>query len=205
MKFAKIVGYSLALIGAAVLGYTLFLLGAVCLDFISHGLPRGWNGWPDALFFLLMLAGFAAVGGVVLRWGWAMARAGTADAEQGAANLVAFAVLFTVIMGVIWAMRSSLDRLRWTCAGFLALLWLVIAVSNASIAWREFVRKEKGPSMTMLIGGIIGLAAVNAIPNQWDEIKWPLRFAAVLLDFGSAPMLVIGVGMMCLGLARSSK
>lgn len=207
MKFAKLVGFPVALAGTAVLGGALFFLAAVGRDIASAGIPSGWNGWGDALFFLLMLAVAAAAGGGLLWWGVWMAHAGTPEAESTASNLFAMAALATVIVAVTWAMRSSLDRLRWACAGLLGLLWFACAASNAAIARLEFSGADRRgqPSAVMLVGGLIGLAAVHAIPHQWDSIKWALRLGVVLLDYGSVPLLLIGVWVIGREALRRSK
>lgn len=56
---------------------------------------------------------------------------------------------------------------RWVLTGALSLLWLVIAVSNASITWREWVRKEERvPSIVPVVGGFVEWLAATVCPSS---------------------------------------
>jgi len=57
---------------------------------------------------------------------------------------------------------------RWVLTGVLSLLWLVIAVTNGSLAWRTWVRKEdRVPSILPVVGGFIAWLAAMACP--WNS------------------------------------
>ena len=82
---------------------------------------------------------------------------------------------------------------RWVLTIALSLLWLVIAVINASLTWREWVRKEERvPSIVPVVGGFIAYTAAVVCP--WDSpLVWLLFWLAVILDVGSLPSLVLAL------------
>jgi hypothetical protein len=124
----------------------------------------------------------------------------------GASKFAGLAIALAAVIGASWAASGQYDRLRWACAAVLGLLWLWIAARNARAAWRGLVRREKNvPSMTLFIGGLAGLLAVHAVPRQWDAYKWPLRLAALFLDAGSAPFVLVGAAMIAVGLIRGKR
>lgn len=119
-------------------------------------------------------------------------------------SLIGLVILLCAVIGASWWLRGYEDRLRWACAAFLGVLWLLIAACNALYAWRGLVKREKNvPSMILLVGGILGLFAVNIMPRQYDGIKWPLRFAVLFLDAGSAPFVLTGAALIAAALIRS--
>jgi len=80
---------------------------------------------------------------------------------------------------------------RWVLTIVLSLLWLLIAVTNGSSAWREWVRREeRAPSMVPVVGGLFAYTAAVACP--WDSPLVGLLFwLALILDVGSLPFLVL--------------
>lgn len=82
---------------------------------------------------------------------------------------------------------------RWVLTIVLSLLWLIIAVTNAALTWREWVRKEdRVPSIIPVVGGFVAWLAATVCP--WDSpLVWLLFWLAVILDVGSLPYLVMGL------------
>ncbi|MBI2900192.1 MAG: hypothetical protein HYY17_08400 [Planctomycetes bacterium] len=94
------------------------------------------------------------------------------------------------MIGAVNFVRSAVALL----AGF---LWAMIAIFNGTVAWREFVRKEKGVrSMVPLVGGFVAYAAVRMWPWEGD-CKWAYFLSALLLDFGCLPYLALALLVMC--------
>lgn len=93
---------------------------------------------------------------------------------------------------------------RWVLTIVLSLLWLLIAVTNASLTWREWVRKEERvPSITPVVGGFVAWLAATVCP--WDSPLVGLLFwLAVILDVGSLPCLVLALVVVLLE-AREEK
>jgi len=93
---------------------------------------------------------------------------------------------------------------RWVLTIVLSLLWLAIAVTNASLEWREWVRKEdRVPSIIPVVGGFFAWLAATVCP--WDSPLVGLLFwLALILDVGSLPYLVLGL-VVLLGEAREEK
>ena len=93
---------------------------------------------------------------------------------------------------------------RWVLTIVLSLLWLIIAVTNAALTWREWVRKEERvPSIIPVVGGFVAWLAATVCP--WDSpLVWLLFWLAVILDVGSLPYLVLGL-VVLLGEAKEEK
>ena len=93
---------------------------------------------------------------------------------------------------------------RWVLTIVLGLLWLLIAVYNASLTWREWVRREdRVPSIIPVVGGFFAYTAAVACP--WDSPLVGLLFwLALILDVGSLPLLVLFI-VYLLGAAREEK
>jgi len=80
---------------------------------------------------------------------------------------------------------------RWVLTIVLSLLWLVLAVTNGSLAWRTWVRREdRVPSILPVVGGLFAWLAATVCP--WDSpLVWLLFWLALILDVGSLPYLVL--------------
>ncbi|MCA8915905.1 MAG: hypothetical protein KDB90_10880 [Planctomycetes bacterium] len=76
---------------------------------------------------------------------------------------------------------------RWTVAGLLAALFVLLALGNGSIAFRAFVLKQKAPSWIPLIGGVAGAIAFIVVPIGG---LWMWAWIPLLLDWGSIPGLM---------------
>ncbi len=82
---------------------------------------------------------------------------------------------------------------RWVVTALLGLLWLLITVVNASLAWRAWVRKEERvPSLVPLVGGFVAYFAVRLSPLD-EPYQWLYFLLAILLDVGSLPYLAAGL------------
>lgn len=81
----------------------------------------------------------------------------------------------------------------WVLTGVFALLWLLCALGNGSAVRERFRPRKEGqnpPSFMPFIGAIFAVIAVIACP--WKN-PWLLAalVAAVILDFGSLPYLLL--------------
>ncbi|HVM63179.1 MAG TPA: hypothetical protein VMV72_20130 [Verrucomicrobiae bacterium] len=66
----------------------------------------------------------------------------------------------------------------------LASLWL--CVLNAVVFWKRYVRKVEAPSWIPLVGGVLGVFGLGAIPV---ELAHRLCWLPLVLDCGSLPGL----------------
>ncbi len=88
---------------------------------------------------------------------------------------------------------------RWVLTGVLSLLWLIIAVTNASLTWRGWVRKEERvPSIIPVVGGLFAWLAATVCPSD-NPLVWPLFWLAVILDVGSLSLVLVPVALLMEG------
>ncbi|MFQ5936960.1 MAG: hypothetical protein ACE5LB_11200 [Acidiferrobacterales bacterium] len=77
---------------------------------------------------------------------------------------------------------------HWTIFLGFSLTFLLGAVFNGSIAWREWYKNvSDGPSIAPLLFGAIGIVAVLAAPFGDLADRLPYLWIPLVLDFGSAP------------------
>ena len=75
--------------------------------------------------------------------------------------------------------------MAWVISISFGVMWLAIASSNAYYLWQAH-RQGGSTSLTLVIGGVMGMIAVLALPiaNTWYWCWLPL-----LLDVGCVPAL----------------
>jgi hypothetical protein len=83
---------------------------------------------------------------------------------------------------------------RWLLTIILGLCWLLVAAAN--VVWLRLKFKAKGTdhwSPVAVLGALFAVGALAACP--WENPhKWALIIPAMLLDFGSAPLVLLTVG-----------
>jgi len=82
---------------------------------------------------------------------------------------------------------------RWIAAIILGLCWLLVACANAQWLWRKFRRgNDYTASPVALVGGLFAIGGLAACPSN-HPFKWVLLIPALLLDFGSGPLIVLSL------------
>jgi len=70
-------------------------------------------------------------------------------------------------------------------------LFVLIAINNAVLWWRQFVlKRERTPSVLPLVGGVLGYVGLRASPA---EVISNYAWLALLLDVGCGPYLLLGL------------
>jgi hypothetical protein len=78
------------------------------------------------------------------------------------------------------------------------IVFLLCAVGNAVLAVRWMTKQRSGSSIP-LAGGIAGMFAVLLLP--WPSVK-SLWWAPLVLDIGSGPLVMWGIGKLAARLVR---
>jgi hypothetical protein len=72
----------------------------------------------------------------------------------------------------------------WIVGSVLLLASFCICAFNAGVFWKLIVRKVEAPSWIPLLGGVLGVFGLGAIPV---DLAHRLCLLPLLLDYGSVP------------------
>ena len=82
--------------------------------------------------------------------------------------------------------------LQWAIFLISLLIFLLGALFNGFIAWREWYRKNSdGPSMAPLIAGAIGVVAVLSAPFGDLLERIPFIWIPIVFDCGTGPYFLL--------------
>ncbi len=83
------------------------------------------------------------------------------------------------------------DLPAWIFASLCLIGFLLFAVYNGIVAWRQFVLSEPTPSFGPVLGGCLGVGAILAVPlGAWTD-RLPYVLIPLALDFGTLPYLAL--------------
>ena len=95
------------------------------------------------------------------------------------------------------------EILQWVISGFLATGFLAINYSNLQLLSGKHARADgSNPSLAMFVGGILGVLACLAAPNETLRAHW---WVPLLLDIGTGGYALLFVIATVAAVARASK